>query len=285
MPAGLKVKQIFGMKWVSVFPQNPRLHGLPNLNAVILLSSLKNGLPIAFMEGSLCSNLRTGAVGALGARHFSKENSNVIGFIGSGEQAKAHFLAMMHVRPRLSVCKVASRTSQNELVFIEQMQKYYPSVEFIACKGDYRKAAEHSDIIVTAISAQEPILQPDWINSGAFYCHVGGIEDDFGVAKKADKIVVDNWNVVKKRSQTISVMYKEGLLGDDDIYADLHEVICGTKSGRECDEEFIYFNSVGLSFLDVAVANWMYEQTVNKGFGQFVNMKSESMFEWFRFRN
>lgn len=280
LPAGMMKQNVYGMKWVSVFPGNPKMYNLPNLTAVIVLSELKSGFPIAFMEGSLCSNLRTGAVGALAAKYFARKDSKEIGFIGAGEQAKSHFLTMMAVCPEIKVCKVSSRTGKSEELFIKQMQKYYPDVEYIACNSCYKGAVLNSDIIVTAISGQEQILKADWIKPGAFYCHVAGLEDEFSVAKKADKIVCDNWNVVKHRTQTISQMYTLGLLQDESIYADLHEVISGEKSGRETDDEFIYFNSVGLSFLDVSLANWIYTQTVEANKGTTIVLKEKSMFEY-----
>ncbi|MBQ7046198.1 MAG: hypothetical protein IJN85_00465, partial [Oscillospiraceae bacterium] len=141
------------------------------------------------------------------------------------------------------------------------------------------KAVEDADIIVTAISSQEKILKAEWIKPGAFYSHVAGLEDEFDVARKASKIICDNWETVKHRTQTISQMYKQGLLSDDDIYADLHQIIKGEKNGRENDDEFIYFNSVGMSFTDVALANWMYKLAVSKNVGRIISMKNKSMFD------
>lgn len=280
LPAGITKQNVYGMKWVSVFPGNPHKYDLPNLTAVVVLSELKTGFPIAFLEGSLCSNLRTAAVGALGAKYFAKKGSKVIGFIGAGEQAKSHFLTIMEVCPEIEVCKVSSRTAESEQSFIVQMQRYHPNVQFIACNSQYKEAVTDADIIVTAISGQEQILKADWIKQGTYYCHVAGLEDEFAVALKADKIVCDNWNVVKHRTQTISQMYAKGLLRDENIYADLHEVISGQKRGRETNEEFVYFNSVGMSFLDVSVANWIYQKTAEAGKGMSVCMKEKSMFDY-----
>lgn len=273
LSAGLIKKQVYGMKWVSVFPENPHKRGVPNLTAVILLSEMQSGFPVAFMEGSLCSNLRTAAVGAVGAKYFARPEAKTIGFIGAGEQAKTHLLTMKSVLKKLRVCRVASRTHQSELQFVEDMRKFYPDMEFVTCNSDYSKAAD-SDVVVTAISGQEKILQAEWINPGTFYCHVGGLEDDFGVAKKADKIVCDDWNMVKHRTQTISQMYKQGLLRDEDIYANLYEVVAGKKTGRESDKEFVYFNSVGMSYLDVAIANWMYKKVCERKLGQDIAFKN-----------
>ena len=280
LPAGLKEQKIYGMKWVSVFPQNPIKREKDNLTAVILLSDMENGFPVAFMEGSLCSNLRTASVGAVAAKYLARKNSEVIGFIGAGEQAKSHFLTMKNVFPNIKLCKVASRTTVSENNFIEQMKHFHSDVEFQSCESNFEKAVSGADIIVTAISAQRKLLQADWIKEGAFYCHVGGLEDDFNVPLKADKIVCDKWSSVKHRTQTISQMFQAGILTDNDIYADLHEIIIGSKKRRQNDAEFIYFNSVGMSFVDISLANWMYQKALSSGFGQTVELKKVSMFDF-----
>lgn len=279
LPAGIRSLEVYGMKWVSVFPVNPHKYNIPNLSAVIVLSSLRDGFPKVFMEGSLCSNLRTAAVGSVAAKYLAKEESESIGFIGAGEQAKSHLLGMLAVRPSIKRCFVSSRSIDSCEKFIVQMKRFHPEIEYICCGNDYRKSIVDADIIVTAISGQDTILKADWIKSGAFYCHVAGLEDEDAVALKASKIVCDDWNVVKHRTQTISRMFKAGVLKDSDIYANLKEIIVGNKKGRENDKEFIYFNSVGLSFLDVALANWMYKKVEEKNLGSDFILQDMSMFD------
>ena len=279
LPAGLKKQQVYGMKWVSVFPENPHKRGLPNLSAVVLLSEMESGFPVAFMEATLCSNIRTAAMGALAAKYLSNPTPTTIGLIGAGEQAKSHFLAMKAQFPSIERCMISSRTEQSELLFIEQMRRFYPEVHFVACRSDYCSAVKDADILITAISGQQKLLRAEWIKDGAMYCHVGGLEDDFGVAQKASKIVCDDWNVVKHRTQTISQMFQQGLLHDSDIYADLHEIVTGKKPGRENEHEFIYYNGVGLSYIDVALSNWMYNTARIKGYGQSINLLDKSMFD------
>ena len=279
LPAGLIDEKIYGMKWVSVFPENPYLKNLPNLSAVILLSELENGFPVAFMEGTLCSNMRTAAMSAIAAKYLARREPKSIGFIGTGEQAKSHFLAMKKVFPSIELCKISANSEKSEELFIEQMSRFYSDVEFTAYHENYKDAIEDSDIIITAISGQEPILKADWIKPGAFYSHVGGYEDEFAVAEKADKIVCDDWNVVKHRTQTISRMYKKGILLDSDIYANLYEIVAGHKVGRESDDEFIYYNGVGMSYVDVALGNWMYQKAKEQGYGQIITLQDKSMFD------
>ncbi|MDE6553319.1 MAG: ornithine cyclodeaminase family protein [Muribaculaceae bacterium] len=259
LPATIRSKNVCGMKWVAVFPPNPVKYGCPNLNASILLSETITGYPIAFMDGTLCSDIRTASVSAVAAKHLARKDSEVIGFLGAGEQARMHLLAFAKVLPNLKVCKVASRTSKTEKKFIESMSKMLPNLKFIACDTDFEKAARDSDVIVTAISAQTPLLKADWIKEGTYYNHVGGWEDEYDVPKKADKIICDDWNSVKHRTQTVSRLYQTGELTDEDIHANLHEIVAGEKAGRENDKEIIYFNPVGLSYVDVALANEFYE--------------------------
>lgn len=279
LPAGFLKDNVYGMKWVSVFPNNPHKYGVQNLSAVILLSELQYGFPKAFMEGTLCSNLRTGATTALAVKYLAKKDCKIIGFIGAGEQAKTHLMTILSVCPSIETCKVSSRTKESELRFIQQMKKIYPKLTFVACNKSFKDATYNSDIIVTAISGQEKILQAEWIKTGALYCHIGGLEDDFSVPLKASKIVCDDWNVVKHRTQTISQMYKYGLLTDNDIYANLDEIISEKKPGRENNDEFIYFNTVGMSFVDIMLANHMYKKVIAEGLGRKIILQKQTMFD------
>lgn len=265
LTATIRSQEVCGMKWVAVFPPNPSRFGVPNLNASILLSETVTGYPIAFIDGTLCSDLRTAAISAVAAKYLARQNSETIGFIGSGEQAKMHLLALAHVLPNLKTCKVASRSPESERKFVEQMSRLLPAMKFITCDGDYQKAAMDSDVVVTAISAQLPLLKAEWLKEGVYYNHVGGWEDDYMVPKIMDKIVCDDWEAVKHRTQTISRLYKMGELKDEDIYADLFEIVGGEKPGRTSETEKIYFNPVGLSYVDVALGKAFYDRVMQSG--------------------
>lgn len=288
LPATFKNDGICGVKWVSVFPPNPVKHGIQNLSAVIILSEIEHGFPVAFMEGTLCSNLRVGAVGAVAAKYLARQDSRSIGIIGAGEQAKMHLLAMKTAIPTVSSCRVAAKSVEEEDLFVSQMQRLLPDVDIAGTQGDLAAATCDADIIVTATSAQAPLLKADWMKPGAFYSHVGGWEDEFAVAANCDKIVCDDWENVKHRTQTLSRMYQAGELADSDIHANLSEIIEGKKPGRESDNERIYFNAVGLAYADVAIAHAMYNRSSHAGMGQELRIQHEMIFEhehlqdWFR---
>jgi ornithine cyclodeaminase/alanine dehydrogenase-like protein (mu-crystallin family) len=266
MPAALLDDGLYGVKWVAVFPKNPE-QGYRNVNGIMILSELIHGHTLAVMDAGYLTGIRTAAVGALATKCLSREDSRSIGFIGAGEQARRHLDLIKEVRPGLQRCCVSSRTDATVTSFIEEEKERHPNMEFIACGNDFGSAVQDADIIVTAISGQADVLKAKWIKAGAFYVHVAGWEDEYAVAKRAAKIVCDDWECVKHRTQTISRMYKEGVLQDADIYGNLEEIISGKKAGRENKSEFIYFCSVGLAFIDVMFAKYIYEKCKDRQLG------------------
>jgi len=279
LPATLLDEKICGAKWVSVFPRNPKRFDVQNLSAIFILSEIEKGFPIAVMEGTLASNMRVAAIGAVAAKHLALKDSKSIGFIGAGEQAKMHLLAMKVVRPSLKECRVSAKSAIEEEQFIDQLSPLLPDMTFIRANTVARDAMEGADILVTATSAQAPLLKAEWMKPGAFYSHIGGWEDEYAVAQQCDKIVCDDWETVTHRTQTLSRMYKEGLLSHKDLHADLHELVSKHKPGRESDDERIYFNAVGLAYVDIALAQAMYKRADSSHVGQKLTLQETMVFE------
>ena len=266
MPGALLGDKLYGVKWVAVFPENPK-HGFRNVTGTMILSELEYGHTLSVMDAGYLTEIRTAAVGATAAKYLAREEAESIGFIGAGQQARRHLDLVKVVRPGLKKCYVSSRTSKTVEAFIHEESLLHPDMEFIECGDNYESAVRDADIIVTAISGQKDLLKAKWIKKGALYIHVAGWEDEYAVAQKAAKIVCDDWECIKHRTQTISRMYKEGLLKDESIYGNLEEIVCGMKPGRENDDEFIYFCSVGLAFVDVSFAKYIYERCREEGLG------------------
>jgi len=142
-----------------------------------------------------------------------------------------------------------------------------------------KDAVSDADIIVTATSAQAPLLKAEWIKKGAFYSHIGGWEDEYAVVEMADKIVCDDWETVKHRTQTVSRCYKDGVITDSDVYGNLIDILSGEKPGRENDDEFIYFDAVGLSYVDVSIAYAMYNKALSANRGTWSYLQEKMIFE------
>ena len=266
MPGALLSDKLYGLKWVAVFPENPK-EGYRNVTGTTVLSELEHGHTLSIMDSGYLTDLRTAAVGATAAKYLSRDNSKIIGFIGAGQQARRHLDTVLAIRPGIEKCYVSSRTEKTVTEFIEEEKLIHPNIEFVNCADNYEMAVRDADIIVTAISGQCDLLKAKWIKKGAFYIHVAGWEDEYAVAQKASKIVCDQWENVKHRTQTISRMYKEGILKDEDVYGNLVDIVTGKINGRENDDEFIYFCSVGLAFIDVSFAKYVYENAKRLGLG------------------
>ncbi len=279
LPATFLSEKICGVKWVSVFPLNPMKYGVQNLSATIVLSEIEKGYPIAVMDGTLCSNIRVAAMGALAAKYLARKDSRSIGFIGAGEQAKMHLIGMKSVLPGLEECRVSAKNEHEEDAFVEEMSRLLPEMKFVVARTNGRIAMEGADVLVTATSAQAPLLKAVWMKPGAFYSHIGGWEDEYGVARQCDKIVCDDWETVKHRTQTISRMYKDGELNDENIYANIVDLVTGKKKGRENEDERIYFNAVGLSYVDISIAMAMYNRAIEFNIGQNLDLQEQMIFQ------
>lgn len=270
MPAALPSQGFAGVKWVSVFPNNPRMN-LPNVAGYMLLSDTSTGSLLSILDASYLTSFRTACVGATAAKYLARQDSQSIGFIGSGEEALAHLDVFSRLFPGIRKCFVSSRRATSTRRFVALGQAMCPDMRFFDCKDDYHEAVKDADIIVTAISAQLPLLKARSIKRGATYIHVGGWEDEYAVAQKADKIVCDSWDAIKHRgSPTLGRMYADGLLCDDDVYCELEQLVCDKVIGRHNADEFIYFNSVGMSFIDVQFARYIYTKCVNNNLGNYV---------------
>lgn len=266
MPGALLKDKLYGVKWVAVFPENPK-EGYSNVTGTMILSELEHGHTLSVMDAGYLTALRTAAMGATAAKYLARTDAETIGFIGAGQQARRHLDMVKIVRPGIKKCYVSSFPDGSIDSFIAEEKLLHPDIEFVDCGDNYKEAIIDADIIVTAISGQEPILKADWIKIGAFYIHVAGWEDEYAVPLKASKIVCDDWECIKHRTQTISRMYKEGLLKDEDIYCNLEEIVVGQKNARENCSEFIYFCSVGLAYIDVSFAEYVYEKAKESGLG------------------
>ena len=187
--------------------------------------------------------------------------------------------------PSLKRCCVGAKLPDEEDQFIREMSAIIPNMEIVGANSDLQRATSDADIIVTATSAQAPLLKAQWMKPGAFYSHVGGWEDEYAVTQQCDKIVCDDWETVKHRTQTLSRMYKDDVLKDADIHADLAELVNGSKPGRERDDERIYCNAVGLAYVDVGIAIAMYQRAVEAGLGQDLQIQHEMIFEHARLKD
>ncbi|MEW6267454.1 MAG: ornithine cyclodeaminase family protein [Thermodesulfobacteriota bacterium] len=259
--------EICGMKWIAGFPPNPVKFGLPRAHALIILNDSWTGVPLAIMDGTYISAMRTGAVTGVGAKYLANPDSEVVGIIGCGVQARTQILALKTAVPSVRLMKgydvraeAASRLAQwvsGEL-----------GIE-AAAVGSAREAVADSDMIATVTLADEPIVKDSWLKKGSFFSHVGSYqEEEEAVIFNADKVVVDIWEEVLHRgTPLLAKLFQAGKITEEKIHANIGEIIRGKKPGRTRREERIFFSPLGLGSEDVAVAEFVYRAAKKKGLG------------------
>jgi len=259
--------EICGIKWIAGFPQNPIKYGIPRAHALIVLNDSLTGIPVAIMDGTYISAIRTGAVTGVGTKYLGNLDSEVVGIIGCGVQAKTQIMALKAAAPSVVVLKGYDVRAEASKKFTEWAS------EELGIRGEAvgspQEAVEGSDIIVTVTVADEPIVKDAWLKKGCFFAHVGSYqEEEEEVIFNADKVVVDLWHEVLHRGTALlAKLYNAARINEERIYADIGEIIQGKKQGRSSKEERIFFSALGLGSEDVAIASFVYKEAKKKGLG------------------
>ncbi len=265
MPGYLEEADITGVKIVNVHPDNPK-KGLPTVMALVILNSTKTGAPLAVMDGTLLTDMRTGAAGGIAVKYLARKNSKVVGFVGAGNQARTQLMAINEVLD-IGEIKVTSISEKSSLKFKDNMEKKMGCE--ITVKSSIREVSD-CDILVTTTPSREPIVKNEWIPDGTHINAIGadaaGKEElDPAILKRA-KVVVDDIPQAS-HSGEVNVPISKKLITIKDICCELGEVITGKKKARMKDSDITVFDSTGLAIQDVATADMVYRKAVEKKVG------------------
>jgi alanine dehydrogenase len=270
MPAYMPGLGAAGTKLVTVHPGNKQAYSLPAVIARIVLNSPENGLPLAIMDGTYVTALRTGAAGATGIKYLSREGSKEVGLCGLGVQGRSQLMGLMEVRPGVEKVKVYDIVPEAKDAFAQEMREKYPEVEFVPV-GSPKEAAEGSDIVITCTPSPEAFIDGAWLKRG---CHVSAIGADTGakrelmtsVIQRCDKLVVD---FIPQAFVTgdFRIPKEEGVITEEDVYAELGQIVAGKKESRASPDEVTLFKATGLAIQDVGTAHKVYHLAKEKGIG------------------
>lgn len=260
---------VLGIKWIGSGPNNYKL-GLPRASVTVVLNDADTKLPIAIADGTTVSAKRTGAVGGIAIKYLAKRNAETMLICGAGAQGRTQLEAALVECPTLKKIYIYDLYFDRSEQFASEMTKKY-GIVVIPVK-DVKDAAEKSDIIITVTLANEPFIEYEWLKKGALIMNMADYEVSYDCVSKADLIVCDTWEGIKHRMiSTIALMYEEGIIKDEDIDAELGEIINKKKPGRQNDDQIIYFNAVGMGIEDIAVVAHAYKLAKEEGLGTSVN--------------
>lgn len=265
MPAYLEEQDITGVKIVNVHPDNPK-KGLPTVMAIVILNSTETGAPIAVMDGTYLTDMRTGAGGGVAVKYLARRNSKTVGFVGTGNQARTQLLAINEVMD-IGEVKATSASEKSTLAFKNDMEKKL-NCEIIP-KKSIREVCD-CDILVTTTPSREPMVMNEWIAEGT---HINAIGADAAGKEELDPMILKRAKVVvddlpqASHSGEINVPLSKGLLTVKDIFCELGEVITGKKKARTKDSDITVFDSTGLAIQDVATADMVYRKALKARMG------------------
>ncbi|NOZ72760.1 MAG: ornithine cyclodeaminase [Chloroflexi bacterium] len=260
-----------GLKSIASFPRNPYRYGLPRATALVILNDPQTGVPLAVMDDTLISAMRTGAATGVATTYLARQDVRRIGLIGAGVQCRTQLMAVKVARPSIQEGAIFDIRRERAEAFVQEMNQRLGLELRVAESAE--EVVRQAEVLVTATTTVQPIVRHGWLNPGTFYAHVSGYECEYDVIRQADKIVVDDWEQVKHRMySTVALMRRDGLFADSDLYGELGDIVSGNKPGREADEEIIIFSPIGMGLHDLAVALRIYRQAKAQGLGQQVKL-------------
>lgn len=258
-----------GMKAIGYNTNNPKRE-LPTITAVIILHDPETSFPLSIMDGTSITAMRTGAAGAVAAKHLARRDAEVISVIGAGVQARTQLMGLNELFDIEKVRVFDISMDASRKYSAEMKKKLDLNIEVCNNAED---AVVGSDIIATVTPSREPIVMKEWVYPGL---HINAMGADEPGKEELDpqiltgaKIVVDDRADTIRRGE-INVAISKGIIKAEDIYADLEEIVTGKKPGRETDHEITVFDGAGVAIEDVAVAWEVYKKAKKEGVGEYI---------------
>ncbi|PAV30805.1 ornithine cyclodeaminase [Virgibacillus profundi] len=269
MPSADLSQEIASVKVVSIFPENPK-KGKPTTQGVLMLTDATTGEHLCMMNASYLTRLRTGALSGIATEKLAKENSRVLGVIGTGAMAFEQVIGVLEVR-NMDEIKLFNRTKEKAVKFKEKLIDFGVSQD-IEILENVDEVLEKADIICCATRSNEPVFNGELLKAGT---HINGVgsylptmrEVDLTTIQKASKIVVDDLAGIKEEAGELIHADRESEWSFSDIYAELSELSESDHLLRKSDEEITFFKSVGAAYFDLVVAKGIYFKLKELGIG------------------
>ena len=250
-----------GVKWVNVHPDNPECHDLPTVMGTVVYSDPATAFPLAVMDGTVLTMKRTGAAAAVATDHLAVPDATTMGIVGAGVQAHTQLRAVAEVRP-IDTVVVSDPDETAVAEFVDAFED-----RFEVRPGSLDEAAS-CDVLSTVTPVEDPIVTPAMLGE---HTHVNAIGADAeGKHELADEVLLDVKLVIDDYDQTthsgeINVPWHEETLTDDDIHAELGQIVVGERPGRDSDDGVTVFDSTGLAIQDIAAAHVVYDCATEAG--------------------
>ena len=244
-------------KLVSVFPENDH-HGLPSHQGVIALFDESSGTPLAVMDGTHITAIRTGGTAAVAARILAREDASVLAILGAGAQGWSHLETFPRIR-KFREIRIASRNPERA----QALAARHPLALAVA---SFEDAVRGADVVACCTDSREPILRRDWLQPGV---HVSAVGGTFGPELDRETVaaarVFVEWRGAVTNAPPAGAHELQGL--DPESVTEVGEVLAGTKPGRQSRDEITLYKSTGHAVEDAATARLVYDRACDMGVG------------------
>lgn len=264
---------VAGVKVVGDFYRNYEI-GLPSELAILNLFDPKNGVPVAIIDASDITDMRTGAVTAIGAKHLARKDSKILGHIGARGTAYWN-VRLLHSIFHFDEIRVHSRRKESRDAFAAKLEQDL-GVK-ITVTEDWESCVRGADIVVEASRLEKPapMLKTEWIKKGACVIPYGtNSAVELSLTDIMDKMVMDDWGQAKAGPfGALRAHVDSGKLSESTLYAELGQIVAGMKPGRQSDDETNLFWHRGLSLSDIALGCAMLDKAKAMGIGQTLRFR------------
>ncbi|MDP2776361.1 MAG: hypothetical protein Q8O48_01855 [Anaerolineales bacterium] len=264
--------QALAVKVVSVFPHNPQ-NNLPLIFATVLVLEANTGKPVALLEGSSLTAIRTGAGSGLATDILSRSDSHVAAIFGAGAQGRTQLEATCTVRTIEQVWVFDSNRERAE-AFVSELAGMGPIPRDIRIAKTSEETIHRADIICTATTSISPVFDDAKLKPGVHISAIGSYTPEMQeipteTVRRA-RIVVDSLSATLAETGDLVIPIRSGLIKTEDINTELCEILLGRKPGRKSPDEITLFKSVGIAVQDAMAAQAAVENAQKLGLGQTI---------------
>lgn len=266
---------VFSLKSICIIPANPG-RGLDAHQGVVTLFDGDTGIPLAVLDASAITAVRTAAVSAVATAALAREDARVLGILGAGVQARSHVNALLRVRDFTEV-RVYAPTHEHAHAVIDAIERAPGSGTLTADAAmTARHAVRDADVVVTATSSRTPVLELAWIAPGTHINAVGASTpatcELTPETIAAAGLFADSRESIRNEAGEYRAALAEGRIDDGHVRAELGEVLAGLAPGRRGEREITVFRSLGLAVEDLAAAQVAVTEAARQGIGTEVRL-------------
>lgn len=272
MPAYLHDTGALAVKVVSVFGDNLE-RGIPTVHAMAMVLDSETGVPLALMDGTRLTALRTGAASGVATKLLASEDAHVLAMFGAGGQATDQIRAITTVRP-IEEIRIYTPSGRSARSLADNLKKEYPEIKIKALDSP-SKAAKGAEIINCATTSSVPVFDPADVSPGTHINGIGSFTPEMRevqvVGLSPRRIFVDSYEAALAEAGDLIQAIDEGHLLAEDL-TEIGKVISGAAFGRTSAEEITFFKSVGVAVQDAATAHAILTKAEEMDLGVLVDL-------------